>query len=194
VVGPNPCGEIPLESHEACNLSEIFLPNITDENEFGNVAELLFMANKAISNLRCWHPKTREVVDRNHRIGIGVTGFLQATHLNGDPDIFDAVYDHLEHVDTRISKDMNVAKSIKLTTVKPSGTMSLLAGVTPGVHAAFSPFYIRRITLRRERSAGGHLSEPRLPRRPEDQHRRLARPLHDDRGLPDRDPGGDAVR
>jgi ribonucleoside-triphosphate reductase len=147
IVGPNPCGEIPLESHEACNLSEIFLPNITDENEFGNVAELLFMANKAISNLRCWHPKTREVVERNHRIGIGVTGFLQATHLNTDPDIFDAVYDHLEHVDTRISKDMNVAKSVKLTTVKPSGTMSLLAGVTPGVHPAFSPFYIRRITL-----------------------------------------------
>lgn len=147
IAGPNPCGEIILESHEACNLSEIFLPNIVDENEFANVAELLFMANKAISGLRCWHPKTREVVERNHRIGIGVTGFLQATHLNTDPDVFNAVYSHLEDVDLRISRDMKMGTSIKMTTVKPSGTMSLLAGVTPGVHPAFSQFYIRRITL-----------------------------------------------
>lgn len=147
IVGPNPCGEIILESHEACNLSEIFLPNIRDVHEFGSVAALLFMANKAISCLPCWHPKTQEVVDRNHRIGIGVTGFHQAPHLNDEPDYFNAVYDHLEEVDRRISVEHKCSTSIKLTTIKPSGTMSLLAGVTPGVHAAFSPFYIRRITF-----------------------------------------------
>jgi ribonucleoside-triphosphate reductase len=146
VCGPNPCGEIILESHEACNLSDIFLPNIVDVHEFGKVAELLFRANKAISCLPCWHPKTNEVVSRNHRIGVGVTGFLQAPHLR-DPDIFDGVYAHLEDVDRKASREHNCNLSIKLTTVKPSGTMSLLAGVSPGVHAEFSEYYIRRITF-----------------------------------------------
>jgi ribonucleoside-triphosphate reductase (thioredoxin) len=146
VIGPNPCGEIPLESHEACNLAEQFLPNIEDVHEFGKVAGLLIKAAKAIGSLPFWHPKTTEVVKRNQRIGLSVTGFMQARHLH-DPDIFDAVYDHIEKVDKDVSLQMGLAPSIKLTTVKPSGTLSLLAGVTPGVHAAFSPHYIRRITF-----------------------------------------------
>lgn len=146
VVGPNPCGEIPLESHEACNLAEQFLPNINDVHEFGQVAALLFKANKAISTLPFWHPKTSEVVKRNMRIGLSITGYLQATHLH-DPDIFDAVYKLLEETDVEVSRQMGVNKSIKMTTVKPSGTLSLLAGVTPGVHAAYSQFHIRRITF-----------------------------------------------
>jgi ribonucleoside-triphosphate reductase len=146
IVGPNPCGEILLESHEACNLAEQFLPNIADVQEFGNVAALLLRACKAIGRLPFWHPKTNEVVNRNNRIGIGVTGFLQAPHLH-DPDIFDAVYGHLEDEDRKLSREMGCGTSIKLTTVKPSGTLSLLAGVTPGVHSAYSPYYVRRISF-----------------------------------------------
>lgn len=146
IVGPNPCAEILLESHEACNLSEIFLPNIMDVHEFGSVASLLLRAAKAIGSLPFWHPKTNEVVSRNNRIGIGVTGFQQAQHLR-DPDIFNAVYNHIEETDKVVSREMGRSPSIKLTTVKPSGTLSLLAGVTPGVHAAYSAYYIRRITF-----------------------------------------------
>lgn len=146
IIGPNPCGEINLESHEACDLAENFLPNISDVHEFGNVARLNFKAAKAIAGLNFWHPKTNEVVRRNQRIGLSVTGFLQARHLH-DADIFDAVYGLLEETDKKVSKEMGVNRSIKLTTVKPSGTLSLLAGVTPGVHAAYSPYYIRRITF-----------------------------------------------
>ena len=146
IIGPNPCGEINLESHEACNLMEQFLPNIVYVHEFGNVARLLFKAAKAIGNLPFWHPKTNEVVQRNRRIGLSVTGFLQAPHLH-DPDIFDAVYELLNQTDKEVSREMGINRSIRMTTVKPSGTLSLLAGCTPGVHAAFSRYHIRRITF-----------------------------------------------
>lgn len=146
LVGPNPCGEIILESHEACNLAETFLPNIVDLHEFANVTGLLFKAAKAIGSLPFVHPRTNEVVTRNNRIGIGITGFCQAPHLR-DADIFNAVYDNLEQVDKEVSRQMNRRPSIKMTTVKPSGTLSLLAGVSPGVHPAYSPHFIRRITF-----------------------------------------------
>jgi adenosylcobalamin-dependent ribonucleoside-triphosphate reductase len=146
VVGTNPCGEIPLESYESCNLSEIFLPNIKDKEEFKEVAILMYKVTKTISCLPFIHPQTNAVVSENHRLGNGVTGFLQAQHLH-DEKVFDEVYKAIEKEDKVYSKILGVKPSIKLTTVKPSGTLSLLPQVTPGVHPAYAPFYIRRIRM-----------------------------------------------
>jgi len=140
------CGEVPLENAESCNLCEIFLPNIKDEEEFKVVAGLLYKVAKTVSCMRYQDEKTNEVVSRNHRLGISVTGFLQAPHLR-DEKIFDSVYKHMEKLDKEYSRLLSVKNSIKLTTCKPSGTASLLPGVTPGVHPAYSPYYIRRIRM-----------------------------------------------
>lgn len=146
VVGVNPCGEITLCSMESCNLAEIYMPNLRDEAEFVQVTELMYKVVKAISCLPFVHDETSEVVKENHRLGIGVTGFLQAPHLR-DEKIFSNVYRNLEKIDKEYSKLLGVGPSIKLTTVKPSGTLSLLAGVTSGVHPAYAPFYLRRIRM-----------------------------------------------
>src|ERR1019366_5732206 len=90
--------------------------------------------------------KTQEVVNRNHRLGIGVTGFYAAQDFH-DSGIFDAVYSHLEDLDREYSKLIGCGESIKLTTVKPSGTNSLLPGVPPGVHPEFADYYLRRVTF-----------------------------------------------
>jgi len=146
VMGTNPCGEVPLEPYESCNLSETFLPNIKDEEELKVVMTLMYKVTKTISCLPFIHEQTNEVVQENHRLGNGVTGFLQAPHLRSEK-IFDNIYKHIERLDKEYSKVLDVKQSIKLTTVKPSGTLSLLPGVTPGVHPAFSPCYIRRIRM-----------------------------------------------
>jgi adenosylcobalamin-dependent ribonucleoside-triphosphate reductase len=146
VIGTNPCGEVPLEPYESCNLAEIFLPNLEDEAEFKQVSELMCKVTKTISCLPFIHDGTNDVVRRNHRLGIGVTGFLQAKRFH-DEKLFDHVYKHIEKVDREYSKVMGVEPSVKLTTTKPSGTLSLLPGVTPGVHPAYAPCYIRRIRM-----------------------------------------------
>jgi len=152
VVGVNPCGEIGLEgssedgSGEACNLAEIFLPNISDVNEFKKIGEIMYKVVKSISCMKFLYDGTNEIVQRNHRLGIGVTGFMQSKFVN-DAKSFDDVYKHIEKADREYSKELGVGKSIKLTTVKPSGTSSLLPGVTSGVHPAYAPCYIRRIRM-----------------------------------------------
>lgn len=148
IEGTNPCSEIGLEPFEPCNLSELFLPNLSDA-EFHTSAEMMCKVNKTISCIPHAQPETREVVERNHRIGIGVTGFLQAPDKHR-PTLFSSVYRHIEDTDRKYSKLLGVKPSIKLTTVKPSGTLSLLAGVTPGMHPAFGRHYIRRITFAAE--------------------------------------------
>lgn len=145
VAGVNPCGELPLENKECCNLSDIFLPNIRSEKEFKEVAALLFKGCKTISCCDFSDPTTDEVVKRNRRIGSGITGVQAARHLI-DRNILTNVYHHIEQVDEDYSRAMGVGLSVKLTTVKPSGTVSLLPkNCTPGAHCAFSRFLIRRI-------------------------------------------------
>jgi len=116
-----------------------------------DVAKLLYKVNKHSLMLQCHHKETEGVVNKNMRMGIGVTGYLQASEeqrgwLGG-------VYDTLREFDKEYSKAKGINHSIKLTTVKPSGTLSLLPGVTPGAHPAFSRYLIRRIRV----AANSHL-------------------------------------
>lgn len=144
VVGVNPCAEITLCNKEPCNLADIYLPNIRSADEFKRVALLLYKACKTISKAQFSDPNTSEIVGRNHRLGLGMTGYMQAPQFH-DADVLTSVYRVIEECDIDYSMRLGCKRSIKLTTMKPSGTLSLLPGVTPGMHAAFAPYMIRRI-------------------------------------------------
>lgn len=145
VIGTNPCGEIGLEDGEPCNLAEIFLPNIQSKEELIDISRLLYKTQKAITTLSYPYKKSQDVISRNRRLGQGITGWLQCTEdqLSWVSDC----YEDLRKFDIEWSKEIGVNSSIKLTTVKPSGTLSLLAGVTPGIHPAYSQYYIRRVRM-----------------------------------------------
>lgn len=145
IIGTNPCGEIGLEDGEPCNLAEIFLPNIESKEELEDLSKLLYKTQKAITSMAYIYPKSNSVVHRNRRIGQGVTGWLQASQ--DQLSWLEDAYDELKKFDIEWSASQGIGKSIKLTTVKPSGTLSLLAGVTPGVHPAYARFYIRRVRM-----------------------------------------------
>ena len=145
IVGPNPCAEIILEDGESCNLAEIFLPNVTSRDELEDLSILLYKTQKAITTLDYPYEKTRKVVARNRRLGQGITGWMQATdeQISWTSD----AYDRLREFDSKWSLELGISESIKLTAIKPSGTLSLLAGVSPGIHPAYARFYIRRVRI-----------------------------------------------
>jgi adenosylcobalamin-dependent ribonucleoside-triphosphate reductase len=145
VIGTNPCGEIGLEDGEPCNLAEVFLPNITSLDEFIDLSKLLYKTQKAITTLYYPYKKSRDVIARNRRLGQGVTGWLQATEEQ--IGWVGKAYEALKDFDKKWSAELGINPSIKLTTVKPSGTLSLLAGVTPGIHPAYAKYYIRRVRM-----------------------------------------------
>jgi ribonucleotide reductase alpha subunit len=144
VVGTNPCGEISLASYECCNLSELYLNNITSKEELIICAKLLYKTQKAIAALPFLHEETNKIVHKNMRLGLGVTGICQSLDKI---DWLDTCYKELRKLDKEWSKERGWNRSIKLTTIKPSGTLSLLAGSTPGVHPAYSKYYTRRIRM-----------------------------------------------
>ena len=140
----NPCAEILLESHECCNLSEIYLNNVESKKELKECAKLLYKTQKAICALPFIHKKTENVVHKNMRIGVGITGICQSINKLG---WLDECYNYLRDFDEQWSKKMGYPVSVRLTTVKPSGTLSLLSGSTPGVHPAYAKHYIRRVRM-----------------------------------------------
>jgi ribonucleotide reductase alpha subunit len=144
VVGTNPCGEISLADYECCNLCELYLNNIESEKELIECAQLLYKTQKAIAALPFLHDETNDIVHKNMRLGMGVTGICQSLDKI---DWLDKCYEELRKFDKKWSKQRGWPESIKLTTVKPSGTLSLLGGSTPGVHPAYSKYYLRTVRM-----------------------------------------------
>lgn len=143
VEGFNPCAEIGLADGESCNLSTIFLPLVTSFEQFCEISKLLYKTQKAITNLEYPYEKTTTITRKNRRLGQSVTGILQCTEEQ--LSWLSPGYVNLRKFDAEYSAKNRIPESVRLTTVQPSGTLSLLPGVTPGIHPAFAPYYIRRV-------------------------------------------------
>jgi ribonucleotide reductase alpha subunit len=143
IEGFNPCAEIALGDGESCNLATIFLPNIESYEQFLEVSELLYITQKQITRMDYPYQKTTDVVRKNSRLGQSITGILQSNEEQ--LSWLRKGYEHLDAFDVKYSKENDMPRSVRLTTVQPSGTLSLLPGVTPGIHPAFARFYVRRV-------------------------------------------------
>ena len=146
IEGFNPCAEIALGDGESCNLATVFLPNIESLKDFRDISALLYKCQKKVTQLDYPFEKTTNIVRKNARLGQSITGVLQATEkqLSWLPTI----YEYLEGIDKEHSAKEGLPESVRLTTIQPSGTLSLLPGLTPGVHPAFAKHYIRRVRFR----------------------------------------------
>jgi ribonucleoside-triphosphate reductase len=150
VQGFNPCAEQSLSNFETCCLAEVFLPNVTCLEEFLDILELLYRVCKHSLMLPSHHPETEAIVHKNMRMGIGLTGVLQAS--KEQRGWADEGYRFLRELDAKYSDSRGMNRSIKLTTVKPSGTLSLLPGVTPGAHPGYARYMYRRIRIAADHS------------------------------------------
>ena len=123
----------------------MFLPNVKNKEEFLDILTLLYRVCKHSLQLKAHHPETHEVIQRNQRMGISLSGILQAS--KEQLSWLDEGYRYLRDFDKRYSEINGFRPSIKLTTVQPSGTLALLPGVTPGIHPGYGQYMIRRITI-----------------------------------------------
>ena len=143
IEGFNPCAEIALGDGESCNLATIFLPNVESYEQFCEISRLLYLVQKQITGLKYPYAKTNRIVAKNRRLGQSITGVLQATE--DQLSWLKPGYDYLRDLDAEHSAAIGIPASVRLTTVQPSGTLSLLPGVTPGIHPAYAKYYIRRV-------------------------------------------------
>jgi|TARA_R100001509_G_scaffold55195_1_gene30409 adenosylcobalamin-dependent ribonucleoside-triphosphate reductase len=149
-MGGNPCLEQTLESYELCCLVETFPSNHDSFEDYARTLKYAYLYAKTVTLGRTHWSDTNRVMLRNRRIGCSVSGVAQFVTNRGINEFrhwLEEGYDVIQEWDKMYSDWFAVPRSIKTTSVKPSGTVSLLAGATPGLHYPESRFYIRRIRL-----------------------------------------------
>ena len=159
VMGYNPCAEQSLESFECCTLVETYLNRHENLEDFKRTLKFAYLYAKTVTLLPTHWEETNAIMQRNRRIGTSISGVANFADNKGLPVLrnwMDEGYKVIQSYDKSYSEWLGIRESIKTTTVKPSGTVSILAGESPGVHWPVGGKYF----LRAIRFAN---SDPMLP-------------------------------
>ena len=147
IAGYNPCAEQSLESFECCTLVETYLNRHEDIEDFKRTLKFAYLYAKTVTLIPTHWEETNAIMQRNRRIGTSVSGVANFADRKGLPTLrqwMDEGYKVIKTYDTTYSEWLGIRESIKMTTVKPSGTVSILAGESPGVHWTVGGEYFNR--------------------------------------------------
>ena len=135
--GYNPCAEQSLESFECCTLVETYLNRHESKEDYLRTLKFAYLYAKTVTLLPTHWEETNAIMQRNRRIGTSMSGVANFADRVGMPVLrewMDSGYKIIQDYDRTYSEWLGIRESIKTTTVKPSGTVSILAGESPGVH------------------------------------------------------------
>ncbi|CAB4121956.1 RTPR, ribonucleoside-triphosphate reductase, adenosylcobalamin-dependent [uncultured Caudovirales phage] len=135
--GYNPCAEQSLESMECCTLVETYIGRHDNLEDFKRTLKFAYLYAKTVTLLPTHWEETNAIMQRNRRIGTSISGVANFADTKGLPVLrqwMDDGYATVQGYDKSYSEWLGVRESIKTTTIKPSGTVSILAGESPGVH------------------------------------------------------------
>jgi adenosylcobalamin-dependent ribonucleoside-triphosphate reductase len=148
VAGFNPCVEQQLEDAELCCLVETFPAKHDSYEDYQRTLKIAYLYGKTITLSNTHWPETNAKMLKNRRIGLSQSGVVQAFNKFGRREMYqwcDRAYDYVQSLDEEYSNWLCIPKSVRTTSIKPSGTVSLLNGSTPGIHFPENEYYIRRI-------------------------------------------------
>jgi len=145
--GTNPCAEINLKANQFCNLCEINASDIETQEEFNarsKAASFIGTLQASYTDFHYLRDVWKKTTEKEALLGIGMTGIASGAVLK--LNMKEAAKVACEE-NERVANIIGINKAARVTTVKPSGTTSLVLGTSSGIHAWHSEYYIRRIRL-----------------------------------------------
>jgi len=162
--GTNPCCEIALRPYQFCNLTEVNVSNIEsqeDLNERVRAAAFLGTLQASYTDFHYLRDIWNKTTERDALLGVGMTGICSGEILKYD---LKEAAQEARDANEEIAKIIGIKKAARVTTVKPSGTSSLVLGTSSGIHAWHNDFYIRRMRVGKNESLYTYLinNHPKL--------------------------------
>lgn len=166
----NPCGEQPLESAECCTLSETLPTRCTDHEDWLRACEYATCYASTVTLLPTHRQETNKVMSRNRRIGVGIIDVSGWKHTVGANQVVKYLrkgYERVRKVNQWLNSEAGIPESIRVTTVKPSGTVAKLAGRTPGIGHPNFHYTLRRVRVAANSSIVPILKAANIPSEPD---------------------------
>lgn len=166
----NPCGEQPLEDKEVCCLSEVYYTNCTTETQLYEAIEFATAFASMVTLLPTHDDKTNAKIFKNRRIGVSMSGVAEAVQKEPRSSMIRKLrngYRIAQYINREHAKRCGVPASVRVTTVKPSGTTSLVAGSSAGLHFPMYGRFIRRMRVQNQAPILDRLMEAGIPWEPD---------------------------
>jgi ribonucleoside-diphosphate reductase alpha chain len=156
--GTNPCAEIALRPYQFCNLCEINATDVVDQDDFNERAKAAAFIGTLQASYTDFHYLRdiwKKTTERDALLGVGITGIasgkLDKINLKAGAKL-------AKEENARVAALIGINKAARVTTVKPSGTSSLVLGCSSGIHAWHDDYYIRRIRVGKNEAIYTYLS------------------------------------
>ena len=145
--GTNPCCEIALRPFQFCNLCEVNVSDVKDQDDFNNrvkAAAFIGTLQAGYTDFHYLREIWKETTEKDALIGVSMTGIGSAAVLQMD---MKAAANIVTKENARVAKIIEINSSARCTTVKPAGTTSLVLGTSSGIHAWHNDYYVRRMRV-----------------------------------------------
>ena len=156
--GSNPCCEIALRPFQFCNLCEVNVSNVESQEDLNarvKAGAFIGTLQAAYTNFHYLRDIWQKTTEKDALLGVGMTGIGSGAILGLD---LKEAADVAKDENARVAEAINVNKAARVTTVKPSGTSSLVLGTSSGIHAWHNDYYIRRIRVGKNEAIYNYLA------------------------------------
>jgi ribonucleoside-diphosphate reductase alpha chain len=174
VVGTNPCGEILLRANEFCNLTEVVIDASDTEETLKDkirIATILGTWQSSLTNFKYIRKSWKDNCEEERLLGVSLTGIFGNPLTGTRHKDLSAMLDRLRESSIETNKEeaevLGINPSVAITTVKPSGTVSQLTGVSSGIHPWYSKYYIRTVRADNKDPLTAFLKDFDVPNEPD---------------------------
>jgi len=156
--GTNPCCEIALRPFQFCNLCEVNVSDVADQEDLNarvKAAAFIGTLQASYTNFHYLRPVWQRITEKDALIGVGMTGIGSGKAQKLD---LEQAAEVVNQENNRVAKLLGINPAARCTTIKPSGTSSLVLGTSSGIHAWHNNYYIRRLRVGKNEAIYTHLA------------------------------------
>jgi ribonucleoside-diphosphate reductase alpha chain len=156
--GTNPCCEIALRPFQFCNLCEVNVSDVVDQQDLEDrvrAATFIGTLQAGYTDFHYLRPIWQRTTEKDALLGVGMTGIGSGVVQKLDVKAATKV---AKEENERLAGILGINKAARITTIKPAGTSSLTLGCSSGIHAWHNDYYLRRVRVGKNEAIYTHLA------------------------------------